>query len=258
MIPRVPLFRFASAEAFRSRCPQFSDFLLWEQGSLWALINSEPVYQQLAAFSLRELPAVASITHLLDPILAPIDYRAAEEPEAARLAGRLRRAIGSMIREVLEANGFRKTGRLRAVAPKPRRLFVRAEVFELVSPKPPLEDDDGFDWDEFAQIATFKQICQLSPDLSGRRLPSMYSPDRRWFYVSSQDIGVQTSSEKRLRQLLEAVRRSYHFELDRPKVDHGRLHTQRVDFYELCRLIANLVPDPDDFADPDILLEQAL
>lgn len=151
------------------------------------------------------LPAVASITHLLAPILAPIDELAETDPEAGKTADRARRAIGSMVRVVLEANGFRKTGTQRAVPPEPRRLFVRAEVYEQAPPAPP-EEGEFFDWDKYALQASFANVHSLSPDLGGRPLPSMYSPDQRWFLLSSLDIDVPTASEDQLRLALDAGR----------------------------------------------------
>jgi len=64
-----------------------------------------------------------------------------------------------MIREVMEANGYRKTGKLRAVPPEPRRLFVRAEVFER-APLP--REPKTFDWDRYVMAAPFHQVRQLS------------------------------------------------------------------------------------------------
>ncbi len=252
--PRVNSFRPVDAESFQESSPHFGDFVTWNQGRLWQLINSEPVYRQMAAFSLRGLPAVASITHLLAPILAPIDELAETDPEAGKTADRARRAIGSMVRAVLEANGFRKTGTQRAVPPEPRRLFVRAEVYEQAPPAPP-EEGESFDWDKYAVQASFANVRSLSPDLGGRPLPSMYSPDRRWFLLSSLDIDVPTASEDQLRIALDAVKRSYQAERSKPTLNYRRLWVHQIDFYELCNLLFGLVSDADEFADPQELLE---
>lgn len=247
-------FQPANPDHFAVNAPQFRDLLQWDNGSLWALINSESAYQQMAAFTLRGLPAVASITHHLDLILEPIDSQAEADDAAGALAHRLRRAIGSMIRAVMEANGFRKTGVLRAVPPEPRRLFAKAEVYERI-PVGEAMTTDQFPWDQHALGASFASIRKLAPHLSIRALPSMYSPDRRWFYLSSLDIDVLTTDEEELRSLLPQLKRGYQSALDNNPKSHLRLAAYRGDFIEVCLMLSDLATDQDEFADPDTLLD---
>ncbi|MCU1137064.1 hypothetical protein [Stenotrophomonas maltophilia] len=249
-------FQAANPDHFAANAPQFRDLLQWDSGSLWALINSESAYQQMAAFTLRGLPAVASITHHLDLILEPIDSQAETDDAAGALAHRLRRAIGSMIRAVMEANGFRKTGVLRAVPPEPRRLFAKAEVYERIPVGEAMAmANDQFPWDQHALGASFASIRKLAPHLSIRALPSMYSPDRRWFYLSSLDIDVLTTDEEELRLLLPQLKLGYQSALDNNPKSHLRLAAYRGDFIEVCMMLSDLATDPDEFADPDTLLD---
>ncbi|MEC4339617.1 hypothetical protein VPH13_12915 [Stenotrophomonas pavanii] len=247
-------FQPANPEHFAASAPHFRDLLQWDRGSLWSLINSEAAYQQMAAFSLRGLPAVASITHHLDVILEPIDSQAELDDAAGALAHRLRRAIGSMIRAVMEANGFRKTGVRRAVPPEPRRLFAKSEVYERI-PAGASQVSDEFPWDQYALSATFATIRKLAPHLSIRALPSMYSPDRRWFYLSSLDIDVLITDEEELRSLLPQLKQGYQSALDNNPKSHLRLAAYRGDFIEVCMMLSDLATDPDEFADPDTLLD---
>lgn len=98
-----PAFRPADATLFAAQSPQFRDFLEWEGGVLWELLNSETSYQRMAAFSLSGMPAVASLTHHLSVILEPVDELGETDASAASLGDRARRAIGSMIRVVIES-----------------------------------------------------------------------------------------------------------------------------------------------------------
>lgn len=247
-------FQAANPDHFAVNSPQFRDLLQWDNGSLWALINSEAAYQQMAAFSLRGLPAVASITHHLDCILEPIDGQAELDDAASALAHRIRRGIGSMIRTVMEANGFRKTGVLRAVPPEPRRLFAKAEVYERIPPGEGTVRDE-FPWDQHALGASFAAVRRLAPHLSIRALPSMYSPDKRWFYLSSLDIDVLTTDEEELRSLLPQLKQGYQSALDNNPKSHLRLAAYRGDFIEVCLMLSDLATDPDEFVDPDTLLD---
>jgi len=206
MFERFPPFRPADAAKFRERAQMFASFVDWDAGRLWGAINSETAFNQMVAFTSRGLPAVAGITHILDPLLIDIDDRALRDSEAERQADQVRRAIGSMIREVMEANGYRKTGKLRAVPPEPRRLFVRAEVFKR-APLP--REPKPFDWDRYVMAAPFHHVRQLSPELGNRRLPSMYSPDRAWFYISSLDLDVPCGDVQSLEIALLQMRDMY-------------------------------------------------
>lgn len=229
MLERTLPFRPADASKFRERAQMFAVFIDWDGGRLWETINSETAFHQMVAFTARGLPAVAGITHLLDPFLVDIDERAVQDPTAEREADQLRRAIGSMIREVLEANGYRKTGKLRAVPPEPRRLFVRAEVFERgpvpKAPKP-------FDWDRFAMSASFDTVRRLSPELGNRRLPSMYSPDGAWFYISSLDVDVACGEHEEVEAALRNMR-DFHRSRSNPDLSPFKAFLMDTDLQEV-------------------------
>lgn len=252
--PRINAFRPADPEAFKSRCPQFAEYVDWNQGRLWTLINSEHGYRQMASFSLRGQPAVAGINNDLANILADIDSRASTDERAAKVADHARRAVGSMVCEVMEANGFRKTGQRRGVPPEPRRVFVRSEVFELAPPEE-TSPDEYFDWDEFVAKTSFETVRRLSPELDNRPLPSMYSPDRRWYYVSSLDVDVPTRDEGLLRLALDGVKSRYKSGMEQPRPNHWKLQANTTDVHQLCHLLSKLVSDPAEFEDPDALLQ---
>lgn len=252
----IPHFSPADPGRFAKEAPQFSDFLNWDNGSLWRLINSEAAYLQMAAFSLRGSPAVAGITQHLDLILEPIDTRAETDAGAEKLSHRARRAIGSMIRAVMEANGFRKAGILRAVPPEPRRLFVRSEVYER-TPAGESTLEEELNWDQYALGASFASVRRLAPRMSIRALPSMYSPDRRWFYLSSLDIGVCTTDEEDLRRLEHDLGGSVKSIRENNPQSLLRLATYYGDFLEVCTMLHELSTDPYEFADPDARLEES-
>lgn len=240
MLDRFPIFNPADAGKFRNRAQMFASFVDWDAGRLWAAINSETAFNQMVAFTSRGLPAVAGITHILDPFLTDIDDRALRDPDTEREADQLRRAIGSMIREVLEANGYRKTGKLRAVPPEPRRLFVRAEVFER-APLP--REPKPFDWDHYVRDARFHEVRQLSPELSNRRLPSMYSPDRAWFYISSLDLDVSCGDVRRVEIALLQMRDMYRSRQN-PDLSPFKAFVMDLDLQELEAIFERLTGEP--------------
>ncbi len=248
-----PEFRPAEAERFASQSPQFRDFLNWEDGVLWELLNSEASYQRMAAFSLSGMPAVASLTHHLSVILEPVDELGETDPSAASLADRARRAIGSMIRVVMETNGFRKTGLLKGVAPDPRRLFVRASVYELI-PIGEGAEPEPFNWDRYVHRASFINVLSLSPWIGSRAVPSMYGPDRRWFYLSSEDVDVPVNDEEQLRIRLAQIKARFEILLKDSPRNFVKLGVYQTDFYEICRMLDGIVNDPDEFSDPEHLL----
>lgn len=241
MLERFPPFRPADSAKFRDRAQMFASFVDWDAGRLWAAINSETAFNQMVAFTSRGLPAVAGITHILDPFLIDIDDHALRDPEAERVADQVRRAIGSMIREVMEANGYRKTGKLRAVPPEPRRLFVRAEVFER-APLP--RETMPFDWDRYVMAAPFHQVRQLSPELGNRRLPSMYSPDRAWFYISSLDLDVPCGDVRRVEIALLQMRDMYKCRRN-PDLNPLKAFVMDLDLRELEAIRKRLRDEPD-------------
>ena len=112
----------------------------------------------------------------------------------------------------------------------------------------------GFDWDSFFRQAGYLEIQRLSPELSRYRHPSCFSPDRQWFYISTQDFDVETSDEEALLNALQSVKATYHqlvFSNERDLFRRGRVHN---DFLVLCDLLAAVAADPSPYRDPDALL----
>lgn len=58
-----------------------------------------------------------------------------------------------------------------------------------------------------------------------------------------------------LQPLLRLVKQSYAKELASTHCNQRKLSTARVDFFELCRLLGECSDDPEDYSDPDRLLE---
>jgi hypothetical protein len=114
-----------------------------------------------------------------------------------------------------------------------------------------------FDWDNYFATASFKYISDRSPDLSSRRLPSAFSPDRKLLYLSSQDDEVETDSPDLLQLALTAIKITYANAIRQNKIDHGKAYVARTDFFAVCALLANCTEDPDEYADPDLLLQSA-
>ncbi|MBB5865534.1 hypothetical protein [Xanthomonas sp. 3058] len=112
-----------------------------------------------------------------------------------------------------------------------------------------------FDWDLYFSSASFRQIRELSPELSNRRVPSLYSPDRQLFYLTSLESEVTTSDEAELLVALNEVRNLY-FSARSTGSANGKDFIARLDFIELCNLLANVSDEPDTYMDPDELLGQ--
>lgn len=115
----------------------------------------------------------------------------------------------------------------------------------------------NFDWDNYFAVASFKDISDRSPDLSSRRLPSIFSPDRKLLYLSSQDDDVETDNPDQLQSALTSIKNTYANVIGRELIDHGKAYVARTDFIAVCALLANCTEDPDEYADPDQLLQSA-
>ena len=114
-----------------------------------------------------------------------------------------------------------------------------------------------FDWDNYFSTASFKDISDRSPDLSLRRPPSTFSPDQKLLYLSSQDDEVETDSPDQLQLALTAIKITYANAIRLKQIDHGKAYVARTDFVAVCALLANCTADPDEYADPDLLLQSA-
>jgi len=257
--PRIPPFRAADPDKFREEAPQFAEFLNFASGRLWALINSEPAYIQMAVYTFNGMPALAALTHRLAPLILPVDEQVEGGEVTKTHAENQRKAIGSMVRAVMEANGFNKTGTKRAVPPEPQRLFRAAEIFVPRPQKGPGGDvaKEDFDWDRFLTGASFAEVRRLSPEMDGRRPPSLYSPDRDRFYLSSQDLDVACGDEEELRAMFDEMMRSWTQYKREPLARLLKLHQLRVDIAEVAGLLSKLVSDPEEFADFEVRMMEA-
>ncbi|MEG3190915.1 hypothetical protein [Lysobacter sp. D1-1-M9] len=239
----IPPFKPASPDNFRQRAAIFADLIDYDHGRLWNLINSEAAYIRMVVLTQAGMPAVAGITHQLDAFLRPLDDKADSDQDAERLADRLRRGIGSMIREVMFANGYQKTGQLRAVPPEPRRIFRRAEVYALA---PAVERLD-FDWDAFLETARYAEVRRLSPELGRRPPTSMYSPDKRSYFMTSLDLDISCNDEMSLRAMYRTLREAWDAQVKAPYEKPLRLHTLRVDIGEVASMLMELVDNAEEF-----------
>ena len=86
-------------------------------------LNSEEAFTHMRVVTdALELPAIAGVVKLLsEPIMNT-------SPNSKRMS--LKRSIGTLVCEVMEANGYVKTGIQRAVPPVPARIFSAAEVYK--------------------------------------------------------------------------------------------------------------------------------
>lgn len=114
-----------------------------------------------------------------------------------------------------------------------------------------------FNWDRYFAEASFKDIRKMSPDLSSRRLPSAFSPDRKFLYLSSQDIDVQTNDPGQLKVALASIKISYAMANRAGQIDHRKAYVARTDCIAVCDLLTNCTDDPEEYADPDCLLGSA-
>lgn len=113
--------------------------------------------------------------------------------------------------------------------------------------------EEQFDWDEYLATASYSEVAANSPDLSSRRRPSLYSPDKKHLNLPSIDCDVSTADEDELKQSLKFV-----LEAHQRHRKSGSLLGQleaRIDCIELVGLLSRLVEDPDQYMDPDALLD---
>ena len=68
-----------------------------------------------------------------------------------------------------------------------------------------------FDWDAYFKNISFAEVRENSPSLRSNRLPSIYSPDHSLFYVSSQDVEVDTNDIHKLASILEILKQAHYF-----------------------------------------------
>jgi len=113
----------------------------------------------------------------------------------------------------------------------------------------------SFSWDAYFATAPYAEVRKNSPDLSSRRYPTTYSPDRAWIYLSSQDLDFKTDDEMGLKSALSALSDAY--QAARQTANQSKLLLIRIDHAEVCSLLQSLVECPEDYADPNSLLDGA-
>ena len=113
---------------------------------------------------------------------------------------------------------------------------------------------NDFDWDKYLSCASYNEVRANSPDLSSRRPPTLYSPDRKWIYLSSQDVDLETNNLIELKSMLRAISSSFKISTEKHEADYKKLWLLRIDCFEVCALIANLVDDLEEYSDPDSFL----
>lgn len=67
----------------------------------------------------------------------------------------------------------------------------------------------SFEWDKYLATAKYAEVMRNSPDLSSRRPPALYSPDRAWIYLSSLDLDFETNDINGLKNILKDLAASY-------------------------------------------------
>jgi hypothetical protein len=112
-----------------------------------------------------------------------------------------------------------------------------------------------FDWDKYLATAVYRDVCANSPELSSRRPPSLYNPDRTLLYLPSLDLDVATDDYNELRQMLRAVVETFRFAQRKNEI--RKMAIAQIDCTELCGLLQTCAPDPEPYVDPDALLHES-
>jgi len=110
----------------------------------------------------------------------------------------------------------------------------------------------NFDWDRHFSAASFKSIRSLSPDLCSRRLPSCFSPDRSYYYISPLDTEVRTDNAGELKTQLKRLGEDFH---SLREDEYARRYIVHVDFTQVCLLLSDLEGDDNNYGLPDVVLK---
>lgn len=95
-----------------------------------------------------------------------------------------------------------------------------------------------FDWDGYIRNASYSMIYNYSPALiSMGRLPTIYSPDRKLLYLSSQDNHVETDNIKALESILCKLTEAYQSAIK--KKDYKKMWLIKIDGREVSNLLSN-------------------
>jgi hypothetical protein len=110
-----------------------------------------------------------------------------------------------------------------------------------------------FRWDEWFSTASYREIESNSPALSSVRTPSCYSPDKKWFYLASQDIGIDTSDEEELISTLKGLAEPFIRALESKKYFNAWII--QFECQEICSLLGEITGDLDEYSDPSEFLK---
>lgn len=110
-----------------------------------------------------------------------------------------------------------------------------------------------FDWDKLFASSSFSEIRRLSPELSDRRLPSSFSPDRSLFYISSLDDYCSTADADALKARLKELGERFH---SLSVTEYRRKYLTHSDFEQVCLLLYGLGEDDCNYGLPDEVLEE--
>lgn len=121
MLTSLPNFVAADESTFRQRYTNFAPLLDRGELELWERLNNDAAFQLMRGVTLaQDLPAVAGITKLVASLLEQVDGSEFDY---------IKKGIGAIVCQIMEANGFQKTGIKRSVPPVPRKIFNRAELY---------------------------------------------------------------------------------------------------------------------------------
>ena len=113
--------------------------------------------------------------------------------------------------------------------------------------------NNDVDWDKLLLNMPFNELRLRAPEFLNRRLPTCYSRDGNFIFLSSQDQDVSTQDKDTLRNLLRDTKESYSRSLKKTPIDLRNAYLAQVDFYELCEILYTLTAD-ESLADPEFAL----
>lgn len=123
MLLTYPAFNQANRDDFQAKYRNFAPLLDRTDLQLWATLNNEAAFSHMRSATVCwGYPAVAGITFLIAPILENVPTEEADY---------VKKGTGAIVRAIMEANGYEKTGVKKAVPPFPYRVFSRGEVYQL-------------------------------------------------------------------------------------------------------------------------------
>ena len=109
-----------------------------------------------------------------------------------------------------------------------------------------------FNWDKLFASSSFTAIRTLSPELSGRRLPSAFSPDRSLFYISSLDDYCDTTDAVELKAFLKDLGKKFH---SLSATEYQMKYLAHSDFQQVSLILHGLGEDDRNYGIPNEVLE---